>query len=391
MIHGVDGSGRHPAAWGPNDNASQTGVARSSMSSFESEEQKVAGWLQPLADDAAPCGPDLEYDNDFLALNVAATGKPESTFGPAEPPDWRAVIEMAEALLDRSRDLRIAVLWLRGQLHQAGYGALPLGLRLINGLIDGLWDSLHPMPDPDDGDTYARVNTLSALRDNEGLISDLREAMLVQDRAVGAISVRHALVALNQLPAIEGDTGPGRDQLVGMLGAVAGRQPDLRQQFADAVSLSRQLISLASDKLGDAAPDLRPLYNLANSLAGLMPAEAAAEAGDADADAGSTDTDDGAAGGDAPGTGGRRSLSGTVNSREDAVRAIDLVCAYLDRAEPTNPAQLFLRRGQQLIGQNFLQLIKSLAPEALPGVANMVGVDPSTLDAPPDGDNTDSY
>ena len=359
------------------------------MSSFESEEQKVAGWLQPLADDAAPCGPDLEYDNDFLALQVAAAGKPESTFGPAEAPDWRSVVEMAEALLDRSRDLRIAQLWLRGQLHQAGYGALPLGLRLLNGLIDGLWDSVHPLPDPDDGDAYARVNSLTALCDTEGLLADLRDSLLVQDRAVGQLSVRQALVALGQLPAAGGEAGPSREQLAGMLAAAAGRHPALRQHCADAVLLARQLISLAGSRLGDAAPDLRPLYNLANSLAGLLPAEAGPgdDAGAGAADDGGPDT---GAGAEAPAGGARRGLAGAVNSREDALRAIDLVCAYLERAEPTNPAQLFLRRGQQLIGQNFLQLIKALAPEALPGVANMVGVDPSALDAA-EGDSTDSY
>jgi type VI secretion system protein ImpA len=67
------------------------------------------------------------------------------------------------------------------------------------------------------------------------------------------------------------------------------------------------------------------------------------------------------------------------------------VCAYLERAEPTNPAQLFLRRGQQLIGQNFLQLIKALAPDALSGVAGMVGVDPSSLDSAGEGDNSENY
>lgn len=356
------------------------------MSPFESEELKVAKWLQPLAGDAAPCGPDLEYDNDFLALTVAAAGKPESSFGPAEPPDWRAVVEMAEALLDRSRDLRLGLLWLRGMLHQGGYGALPLGLRLITGLIDNLWDTVHPLPDPDDGDPYARVNTLTALCDNEGLMADLRAAHLLQDRAVGQVSVRQGLVALNQLPALAGDAGPGRDQLSSMLAAVATRQPGLRQQFADAVALSRLLISQTSEKLGDAAPDLRPLFNLANGLSGLLPAEAADGSTGADsADAGAVAPDG------APVAGTRQSLSGAVNSRDDAVRAIDMVCAYLERAEPTNPAQLFLRRGQQLIGQNFLQLIKALAPDALSGVAGMVGVDPSSLDPAGEGDSSDNY
>ena len=118
------------------------------MADFESEDRKVTAWLAPMADEAAPCGPDLEYDNDFLALNQSAMGKPESTFGPAEPPDWRAVVEQAEDLLNRSRDLRIAILWLRGKLHLSGYGALSVGLRLINGMVDQLWEHVHPLPGP---------------------------------------------------------------------------------------------------------------------------------------------------------------------------------------------------------------------------------------------------
>lgn len=344
------------------------------MTDFESEELKVAGWLAPLADDSAPCGPDLEYDNDFLALNQAATGKPESTFGPAEAPDWRSVVEQSEALLDRSRDLRIAVLWLRGKLHSSGYGALAVGLRLLNGLIEQHWDHVHPLPDPDDGDLYARVNTLSALPQTDGLIGDLREARLVQDRAIGELTVRSAQIALGQMQAAEGEAGPGRDQISAMLGAVIERDPGLRAQCQDAVTLARQLIALANDKLGSSvAPDLRPLYNLAHGIAGLLPAEG-------DSTAAGTDSGDGGSAGTQAGQ--QRSLSGSIHSREDAIRAIDMICTYLERAEPTNPAPLFLRRARQLIGNNFLQLIKALAPEALAGVASMVGVNPDAIESP---------
>jgi type VI secretion system protein ImpA len=77
-----------------------------------------------------------------------------------------------------------------------------------------------------------------------------------------------------------------------------------------------------------------------------------------------------------------RGLSGAVNSREEAIRAIDLVCEYLERAEPTNPAPLFLRRARHLIGHNFLQLMKALAPEALADVARVVGIDPESVQEP---------
>ena len=117
------------------------------MSEEEAVSPIVLRLLAPLADAAAPCGPDLEYDNDFLALQQAAVGKPETQFGAGLPPDWRAVREQAEALLERSKDLRIGVLWLRATVRLQGYAALPSGLLLVHGLIDTFWEALHPLPD----------------------------------------------------------------------------------------------------------------------------------------------------------------------------------------------------------------------------------------------------
>jgi type VI secretion system protein ImpA len=69
----------------------------------------------------------------------------------------------------------------------------------------------------------------------------------------------------------------------------------------------------------------------------------------------------------------------SVDSRQDAIRAIDLVCAYLERSEPTNPAQLFLRRAGRVIDKNFMQLVDELAPDSLKDVARIMGVDPSSI------------
>ena len=55
-------------------------------------------WLQAVSADA-PCGPNLEYDQEFLALEQAARGKEEQQYGdtviPAEEPDWVDVIDKA--------------------------------------------------------------------------------------------------------------------------------------------------------------------------------------------------------------------------------------------------------------------------------------------------------
>jgi type VI secretion system protein ImpA len=81
----------------------------------------------------------------------------------------------------------------------------------------------------------------------------------------------------------------------------------------------------------------------------------------------------------APARRGRGGALGPIESRADAVRALELVCAYLEKHEPTNPAADLLRRAQRLIDRNFLQLVREFAPDAVNEVARMLGVDPDSL------------
>lgn len=346
------------------------------MSEYEDAAAKVSAWLQPLADKAAPCGPDLEYDNDFLAISQAAQGRPESQFGPAEPPDWRTVRSDAETLLDRSRDLRLAIFWLRGRVHTQGWRALRSGLQLVTGLVEQQWGQVHPLPDPDDGDNYARVNALTLLRETQGLVGDLRAARLVQDRAIGEVTGRHVELAAGLAQAVAGENAPGNDTLSKMVADAVLRTPELKTSVQEAVQCVRQLQTAINDKLGASeAPDLRQLLALVSAAAALMPVDAVEE----DAAEG----DDGVGAGAAAG-GGKRGggLSGTVTSRDEALRAIEMVCDYLERTEPSNPAPLFLRRARQLVNHNFLQLLKELAPNVMPEMAHMVGVDPDSVESP---------
>lgn len=341
----------------------------------------IARWLEPLTGDEGPCGPDLEYDNDFLALTQAASGKPETQFEAAVAPDWRAVRVQAEKLLDeRTRDLRVAVLWLRAMLNLEGFVALAPGLALLHGLLDGFWDSLHPQPDPDDGDPYARMNALAEMREAATGLGDVKRALLLRARGFGELTVRSVEVALGLVPARDDETVIGRDQLRQILAAAIADEPALRERPAQALAALKQLAALANDRAGvEGAPDFKPLQSLLYALSTAMPQEqsepASAPAAEADAGqaAGAAQT---AA---APASAGGRGIAGGVHSRDDALRAIDVVCEYLERSEPTNPAQLLLRRAQRLINHNFLELMKELAPEALPGVARLMGIDPESV------------
>ncbi|WP_425570337.1 ImpA family type VI secretion system protein, partial [Pigmentiphaga soli] len=71
-----------------------------------------------------------------------------------------------------------------------------------------------------------------------------------------------------------------------------------------------------------------------------------------------------------------RSAPGTIASRQDALRALDLVCEYLERHEPTNPAPLLIRRACSLMDKGFLEIVRELAPDGLRQVEVIVGSPP---------------
>ena len=326
----------------------------------------VDTWLQGLGD--PPCGEDLEYDNDFLALTQAAAGKPETQFSSAEPPDWRSARGLAEALFDRTRDLRVAVLWARAMLNLEGAASLPESLRLIHGLLEAHWDGLHPVPD--DGDAYARVNALNDMCSPDGLLGDLRASLVIRNRAIGELTGRDIEIAVGRLEARDDESPPGKSQIQDMLRDAVADEPALASIAPLSLAPLEKLAELMRDRVGyENAPELQPLVEAVQAIGSLMP-QAEGESGDAH-----TSGDDfGSGDSDTPARGSGRGLGDAIESRDDALRAIDMVCEFLERTEPTNPAQMLLRRARRLVNKNFLELVRELAPEALGEVARIMGV-----------------
>jgi len=289
------------------------------------------------------------------------------------PPDWRAVLAHTQSLFERTRDLRIAVYWTRACMRLEGVASLTEGLRLIHGLLSRYWEELHPMPD--DGDAYARVNALNEMGSLRGMLGDLRDSLVLDDRSVGELRGRDVEVALGVLEPRSGDVAYSRSTVEQMLSEGAQAKPEVREFPARALAQVAELQQLMRDRVGYAsAPELDALVTTLTGLRDLMPA---ADAGDGAAGEGGS----GEAEGDSPRRGGGRSLTGSIESRNDALRAIDMVCEYLERTEPTNPAQLLLRRARKLVNKNFVELVRELAPESLNEVARVMGISAEELSA----------
>ena len=335
----------------------------------------VDTWLQPLS--GSPCGENLEYDDEFREMEKAAAGKPAAQFDPeATPPDWRAVLGHTQSLFERTRDLRVAIYWSRARVRLDGAATLPEGLRLVEGLLARFWDELHPLPD--DGDAYARVNALNDMASLAGMLGDLRESLVLDDRSIGELRGRDIEVALGVLEPRSGDTAFSRSSAEQMLRDGGEINPALREFPAAALAKVAELQQLMRDRVGYAsAPELQPLTTVLTGLRDLMPGAERSGTGD-----GSSAAGEGGEGDGSPRRGaGRGALTGAIESRNDALRAIDMVCEYLERTEPTNPAQLLLRRARKLVNKNFVELVRELAPESLNEVARVMGISAEELSA----------
>jgi type VI secretion system protein ImpA len=326
--------------------------------------------LQPVSA-YSPCGPNLEYDPEFLELDQAAQAKPEQVFGstliPAEEPDWAEVGRRAEALLARTKDLRVAVLLTRGLSHTDHLGGLGEGLGLVLGLLERYWQGLYPLLDNDDGDDPTmRLNALAPLSSADALLKDVKTAWLVAPGPNGRLAVRDLLLASRKLQPLDGDVILTQAQVEGIIGAASGANPEVAESPRRALERVEALQKLLNERVeAQRAPDLRPLYDVLRLV--VQTCAAATRAGNSD----DAENDGAAATGDA---GARAGSGGQIRSREEAIRVLDRVCGFLERTEPANPAPLLIRRAQRLMTKNFVQIIEDLAPDSLSLIHNIAGI-----------------
>ena len=328
--------------------------------------------LAPL-DDAAPCGPDLEYDAAFLALQATGEGKPERQYGDtliaAEPPDWLLLHEQATQLAQRTRDLRVAVWLARSGARVAGLSAAVRGLQLVQGLLERHWDAVHPVLDASDGnDPTARLNALAPLAHLDGAMADLRAAGLTTTR--GSLTVRDIELALGRGEPLAGEAAPTEDGVLQGTRAALAQNPALADTLQQGHLAVQAIAATIDERLGvGIGPDFSPIQKLLKVVA-LVGRRAGGSTGAQD-DAVDDGVDDAAA--QAPGARRVASVPGTIASREDAVTALERVCDWLERNEPSNPAPLLIRRAQRLMSKNFLEIIRDLMPEGLDSVEKLAG------------------
>jgi type VI secretion system protein ImpA len=337
----------------------------------------------------APCGEDLSYDASFLALEdllrAKATGSvvagvEEET----EEPNWSEVRDKSLELWRRSKDLRLAVYLTLALLKSKGISGLSDGLALIHGVLERFWDSVYPKLDPEDNlDPLERINILQSLspatvseQDPMKFKQRLSEVPLCNSARIGRFSLRDIQVAKGEiaLPTDEADSAPNlslidaafQDTATDELEAISRTTEEALAHLAGITTAFS--ISAAQGQ----SPDVAGLQAVLGSIHKWIQ-DYLAKRGLGEPAAESTSTEAAPMVGNQPEKSGF-SFTGEIRSPKEALLAIEKVCQYFDRHEPSSPVPLLLRRAQRLVSKNFLEVIQDVCPDAIGQVQILGGV-----------------
>lgn len=349
--------------------------------------------IQPLSDDE-PCGPDLEYDAVFGEMERASQGTAEQQYGDtiveAEGANWKEVKKCADDLLTRTRDMRVAVYWGRATLNLEGLEGFEFSMRLLRHYIESFWPTLHPELDADDNDdpTY-RTNTLIMLCDKDGMLKELGAAPLVSSRAVGRFGMAdiHCAESAAEHAAVskpdddswetsapeEKSNVPGLDTIEAAFTDVEVETIQATEQLvSQALEHVTEIESIVTTNVGvNFAVSLAPVRNLLREMQEFVnrqlerrgvfaAAESDEQADEATGEEGAVEQSGGTAAAPAAGF-----QLGRINTRQDAIKALDAVCDYYESNEPSSPLPLLIRRAQRLASKSFLDILRDLAPDAV--------------------------
>lgn len=314
-------------------------------------------------DGPLPCGENLEYDPQFLALDDAVRGKPEVQYGdtitPAAPPDWKEVRPLALGLAARTHDLRVLVGLTRAQLALDGAPGLAAGLHALAVLLETQWDAVHPQLDADDdGDPTLRVNTLAVLVEPGGMLRQVRDMPLVEVRAVGVFSLRDIEASTDEAGGESARSAIAAAFDAAPVAQLAATHAALEAAVASVEAIEAVLAQHLAASMGlDLAPLAVLLQRAAQQVRPHLGVQAAPVA------------EEGAAASPAA-----PRQAGDIASRADVVEVLDRLCAWYARHEPSSPVPLLLQRARGLVDKNFTELLQELAPDGLGQLAQVSGV-----------------
>ncbi len=329
-------------------------------------------------DPLIPSGPNLEYDPQFVELELLSQGKPEVQYGEtitiAVPPDWKRIKELSLKLLERSHDLRLSMLLLQANLNLHAIIGMADGLQLVEQLLTKYWDSVHPQLDPEDGlDPTLRINSLAILADSNGIPHDLKDVTLIMLPALGPLTVRVLDAASSQSSSADGHEDIALSSLAAALvdvdkTALIRTTEALHRAHSSIETIEQFLINQVGSVQ---ALNLEPLRRMIKRAYDFF-ADYGLPVTHENLNETGTDSDE-ALGAATASVVRATAISNEIASRDDVLRMLDKILKYYQQFEPSSPVPLLLGRAKNLVSKNFMEIMDDLAPDGVSQVMVLRG------------------
>jgi len=343
---------------------------------------RYAALLDPLSDEE-PCGPDLEDtgDDDFIDYYYEAMARiPERFINTAtgeifdrKTLDLSGEVSQINALLDRTRDIRLLVLEAKFQALAGKLQGFADCVEVIAKLLQERWTDVHPQVG--DGNVTERKNQLELLDDRSSVVMPLEYCRLVRDRRLDEITYRGYQIA-------SGAKTPREDEKPLDAGSISAalRSADnadaVAETHATLLTIQSSLSTISTCcKMADGAafaPALSNLEGLVNELVEFIGAARPDLEADEVGDGEESDTEAGEDGEITETTEVVvRVVQGEVKHHAAAAAALLAVESYFHRHEPSTPGLLLIRQARKLVGRPLTEAIDTL----LPSVADNAVID----------------
>ncbi|MDD5268015.1 MAG: type VI secretion system protein TssA [Methylococcales bacterium] len=353
----------------------------------------------------SPCGENLEFDSAFADLEQEIKGTPERQIGdsiiPEKEPDWNKIRDLAYSLLERSRDIQIIMHLTCALTHTDGFSGLDNGLTLIRELLQKHWDDVYPRQDPEDDYPILRINTLSTLNDYKKILDPLINFPLTNSK-LGNFSWNQIETSKNNVDALshmnqdsylkKGFDKSSPDTLEEAKKKASDELATIEAAFKDtnletlkyhektikhAIEQAEGIVAITSDKAGsENAPDISRLITSLKNLQKLLDEKIKLkEALALEKSASETELlEEFAPVVGLTKEGGAVVKSSGMHTREDVISAIDVICKYFERYEPSSPVPFLMQRAKKLLTMNFMEILQDLTPEAVSQAEKICGV-----------------
>ncbi|AOI60338.1 ImpA family type VI secretion system protein [Burkholderia diffusa] len=334
-------------------------------------------WLAPISD-GAPCGPDLEYDHDFVVIFASAAPKQDVQYGAfvgsPDPVNWSEIERDCLRLMARTKDIRVAVLYTRCRTRLGGAAGLAEGVGLLAAWLLAFAEHIHPQSDTGnerDAALDMRMNALQALADPDGLLADVREIVLAKStlarlqvrdverafavpRSVDALALESVAQQLRDLRARQPAVMSGFDNAIASLDAIDAWSARHLEAYRPDLSLLTGLLAKLGVRAETAAPE-----PIGEPVEAAPPMETATKH-DATETPAAASPDPASVFDAAP----ARPTSEPVD-REAALALIRMARTWFDAHEPSSPIPVLLNRAERFAGKRYAEIVKAIPHDLL--------------------------